>query len=59
MQALRQAHDAELRYPAQFVQLLRQGLQNSGLHIFKHRKRVVYVSLARPTPFSASGCGIG
>ena len=55
MQAIRQAHDTELRYPAQFVQLLRQGLQNAGLHIFKHRKRVVYVSLARPTPFAADG----
>ncbi len=55
MQAIRQAHEQELRYPAQFVQLLRQGLQNAGLHIFKHRKRVVYVSLARPTPFVAHG----
>ena len=55
MQALRESHEKELRYPAQFVQLLRQGLQNAGLHIFKHRKRVVYVSLARPTPFAAHG----
>lgn len=55
MQAIRESHDREMRYPAQFVQLLRQGLQNSGLHIFKHRKRVVYVSLSRPTPFVAHG----
>ncbi len=55
MQAIREAHEQELRYPAQFVQLLRQGLQNAGLHIFKHRKRIVYVSLARPTPFVAHG----
>lgn len=55
MRAIREAHDTEMRYPAQFVQLLRQGLQDSGLHIFKHRKRVVYVSLARPTPFVARG----
>ncbi len=55
MQSIRQAHDAELRYPAQFVQLLRQGLQNAGLHIFKHRKRIVYVSLARPVPFAVDG----
>lgn len=55
MQAIRGAHERELRYPAQFVQLLRQGLQNAGLHIFKHRKRVVYVSLARPTAFVADG----
>ena len=55
MQAIREAHERELRYPAQFVQLLRQGLQNAGLHIFKHRKRIVYVSLARPTPFIAHG----
>ncbi len=58
MQAIRQAHEAELRYPAQFVQLLREGLQNAGLHIFKHRKRVVYVSLARPTPFMAGGSAV-
>ena len=51
MQAIRQEHETELRYPARFVQLLREGLQNAGLHIFKHRKRVVYVSLSRPTPF--------
>ena len=55
MQAIRYAHEQELRYPAQFVQLLRQGLQNAGLQIFKHRKRVVYVSLARPTPFVPHG----
>ena len=58
MQAIRQAHDVELRYPAHFVQLLREGLQNAGLHIFKHRKRVVYVSLARPTPFVAGGSAV-
>ena len=55
MQVIREAHEREMRYPAQFVQLLRQGLQNAGLHIFKHRKRIVYVSLARPTPFVAHG----
>ena len=54
MQAIREAHDRELRYPAQFVQLLRQGLQNAGLHIFKHRKRIVYVAATRPTPFVPS-----
>jgi hypothetical protein len=55
MQAIREAHERELRYPAQFVQLLRQGLQNAGLQIFKHRKRIVYVSLARPVAFVADG----
>ncbi len=55
MQAIRQEHEKELRYPARFVQLLREGLQGAGLHIFKHRKRVVYVSLSRPTPFVAGG----
>ena len=54
MQAIREAHERELRYPAQFVQLLRQGLQNAGLHIFKHRKRIVYVAATRPTPFVPS-----
>jgi hypothetical protein len=55
MAAIREAHERELRYPAQFVQLLRQGLQNAGLQIFKHRKRMVYVSLARPVAFVADG----
>ena len=54
MQAIREAHERELRYPAQFVQLLRQGLQNAGLHLFKHRKRIVYVAASRPTPFIPS-----
>jgi hypothetical protein len=55
MRAIREAHEREIRYPAQFVQLLRQGLQNAGLQIFKHRKRIVYVSLARPVAFVADG----
>jgi hypothetical protein len=55
MMSIRQAHEPELRYPAHFVQLLRQDLQEAGLHIFKHRKRFVYVSLARPTPFTGGG----
>ena len=58
MQAIRQAHETELRYPAHFVQLLREGLQNAGLHIFKHRKRVVYVSLSRPVPFAAGDSAV-
>lgn len=49
--AIRLAHDREIKYPGGLVQPLRAGLQNTGLHVFKHRKRVVYVSLARPTPF--------
>lgn len=54
MQAIRQAHEPELRYPGRFVQLLREALQNAGLHIFKHRKRFVYVAASRPTTFSGS-----
>lgn len=53
--SLRLAHEQELRYPAGLVQPLRVGLQNTGLHIFKHRKRVVYVSAIRPTPFRTGG----
>ncbi len=52
MAAIRQAHDREIKYPGGLVQPLRGGLQNAGLHVFKHRKRVVYVSIARPTLFS-------
>lgn len=54
MQTIRQAHEPELRYPGRFVQLLREALQNAGLHIFKHRKRFVYVATSRPTTFSGS-----
>lgn len=54
MQTIRQAHEPELRYPGRFVQLLREALQNAGLHIFKHRKRFVYVAASRPTTFSGS-----
>lgn len=53
--ALRLAHERELKYPAGLVQPLRVGLQNTGLHIFKHRKRVVYVSVTRPVPFRSGG----
>jgi hypothetical protein len=52
MMAIRQSNENELRYPAQFVQYLRKGLQDAGLHIFKHRKRIVYVAVTRPVPFS-------
>lgn len=54
MHAIRQAHEPELRYPGRFIQLLRGALQNAGLHIFKHRKRFVYVAASRPTTFSGS-----
>ncbi|MBV9657649.1 MAG: hypothetical protein JO295_06015 [Verrucomicrobia bacterium] len=49
--AIRLAHDSEVKYPGGLVQPLRAGLQNANLQIFKHRKRVVYVSAARPTSF--------
>ena len=52
MMTIRQSNENELRYPAQFVQHLRKGLQDAGLHIFKHRKRIVYVAVTRPSPFS-------
>lgn len=53
--ALRFAHEREVKYPAGLVQPLRAGLQGAGLHIFKHRKRIVYVSASRPTPFRTGG----
>ena len=52
MMAIRQSNENELRYPAQFVQHLRKGLQDAGLHIFKHTKRIVYVAVTRPVPFT-------
>ncbi len=56
--AIRLAHDREIKYPGGLVQPLRAGLQNTGLHVFKHRKRVVYVSIARPTLFQGGDSAV-
>jgi hypothetical protein len=53
---IRQAWEKERSYPSAMVNQLRPHLLDAGLHIFKHRKRMLYVStirLARPRPDEA------
>ena len=46
--AVRQAWEAETRFPQQIVNGLRPFLMEAGLHFFKHRKRILYVSATKP-----------
>jgi hypothetical protein len=46
--AAREAFDKELAYPSGIVNGLRNFLTGEGLHVFKHRKRVLYVAAIRP-----------
>jgi hypothetical protein len=45
---VRQAWEAETRFPQQIVNGLRPFLMEAGLHFFKHRKRILYVSATKP-----------
>jgi hypothetical protein len=44
----REAFDKELAYPGGLVHGLRHFFDEQGLQVFKHRKRVLYVSAIRP-----------
>lgn len=46
--AVRQAWEAESRFPQQIVNGLRPFLMEAGLHFFKHRKRILFVSATKP-----------
>ncbi len=46
--AVREAWEAESRFPQQIVNGLRPFLMDAGLHFFKHRKRVLFVSATKP-----------
>ncbi|MEY5027097.1 MAG: hypothetical protein RLZZ244_2625 [Verrucomicrobiota bacterium] len=46
--AIREAFDRELAYPAALVRGLRDFLSEQNLQVFKHRKRVLYLSAIRP-----------
>lgn len=46
--AAREAFDKELAYPGGLVHGLRNFFDEQGLQVFKHRKRVLYVSAVRP-----------
>lgn len=53
-QAVREAFEKELAYPGAIVHGLRHQFTDQNLHVFKHRKRVLYVSAIRPTPATTS-----
>lgn len=46
--AIREAFDRELAYPSSLVNGLRQFLADQNLQVFKHRKRVLFLSSVRP-----------
>ncbi len=48
--ALRTAWEAEKQFPQNIVNLLRPAFHDAGLHYFKHRKRMIFVSPIRPQP---------
>lgn len=52
--AIRLARDRENRFPAQIAGALRHGLNQAGLHVFKHKKRILYISTVRPQLFSSN-----
>ncbi|MEI8233372.1 MAG: hypothetical protein WCH57_01655 [Verrucomicrobiota bacterium] len=51
--AIRAAWEKERSFPAQTVNHLRPAFQEAGLHIWKHRKRILYVSSVRPVRFGS------
>jgi hypothetical protein len=52
--SIRKARDRENRFPAQIAGALRHGLNQAGLHVFKHKKRILYISTVRPQLFDAN-----
>ena len=52
--AVREAFDRELAYPASLVHGLRPYFNEQNLQVFKHRKRVLYLSAVRPKPVTSS-----
>jgi hypothetical protein len=52
--AAREAFERELAYPASLVHGLRPYFNEQNLHVFKHRKRVLYLSAVRPKPVTSS-----
>ncbi len=51
--AIRSAWEKERSFPAQTVNRLRPPFQDAGLHIWKHRKRILFVSTVRPVRFGS------
>ena len=52
--SVKQAWEKELQFPGQLMHHLRRELTEAGLHIFKHRKRMQYISVIRPDRFKGS-----
>lgn len=48
--AIEDAWSAEMRSPSKMMQELSGRLRSSGLHIFRHRKGMLFVSAIRPRP---------
>jgi hypothetical protein len=46
--AMRSAYEMEIRFPNRLAQALRSEFVKSGLHVFKHRKRMLYAWSFRP-----------
>jgi hypothetical protein len=56
--AIRKARDRENRFPAQIAGALRHGLNQAGLHVFKHKKRILYISNVRPQLFDPNQASV-
>jgi hypothetical protein len=56
--SIRKARDRENRLPAQIAGALRHGLNQAGLHVFKHKKRILYISTVRPQLFDANQASV-
>ena len=52
-ESIRAAWEKERGFPAQIVHRLRPNFQGAGLHIWKHRKRILFVSTVRPERFGS------
>ena len=52
--AVKRSWEKELQFPGQLMHHLRRELTEAGLHIFKHRKRIQYISVIRPDRFRGS-----
>ncbi len=50
-EAIRAAWEKERGFPSQIVNQIRPHFVESGLHIWKHRKRILFVSTVRPVRF--------
>jgi len=51
-EAIRAAWEKERTFPAQLVNLIRPYFNTANLHVWKHRKRILFVSEVRPTRFN-------